>query len=70
MGLLLGLRALRRRSAGGHDIGKGKAVERDDAVLDSMAREVAEECKAYPGTLAAVGKVIEAVLSSEIVKAK
>lgn len=69
VGLLLGLRALHRH--GDRNLSdKGKARETDDAALDAMAREVVDECKFFPGTLAAVGKVIEAVLSSEIVKAK
>lgn len=67
--MLLGLRALHRH--GDRNLSdKGKGRETDDAALDAMAREVVDECKFFPGTLAAVGKVIEAVLSNEIVKAK
>lgn len=81
-GLLLGLRALQRHGGGGSNgasnaNGKGKGPashERDGdgeyAGAVALAREVVEECKYYPGTLAAVGKLLEAVLSSEIVKGK
>ena len=69
VGLLLGLRAQNRRNSTINQ-GKGKEREIEDTALDQMAREVIEKCKAYPGTLAAVGKVLEAVTSGEIVKAK
>lgn len=77
VGLQLGLRAIQRQrrtrngsgkpSSGG---GGGGAADRNDMALDAMAKEVADECRLYPGTLSAVGKIIEATLSSEIVRAK
>lgn len=72
VGLLLGLRAIHRqkRTRNGSAEKPSSTPDRNDMALDAMAREVANECKLYPGTLAAVGKVIEATLSSEIVKAK
>ena len=69
VGLLLGLRAQNRRNSANNSR-KGKERETQDSTLDQMAREVIEKCKVYPGTLAAVGKVLEAVISGEIVKAK
>ncbi len=41
-----------------------------DPGLDEMAREVTVECRTFPGTLRAIGELLEAVLSPEIVKAK
>ncbi|KAF8308394.1 hypothetical protein DL93DRAFT_1893951 [Clavulina sp. PMI_390] len=69
VGLLLGMRAQRRYGERATS-DKGKVPEMDDGALDVMAQEVAEECKLFPGALASVGKLIEAVLSSEIVRAK
>ena len=62
---------------GGGD-GMGMLVDGDGAVagtgLDeytkTMGREVARECQGMGGTLEAVGQVIEACLSDEILKSK
>ena len=42
----------------------------DDPGLSEMAREVIVECRTFSGSLRAVGELLEAVLSPEIVKAK
>lgn len=87
-GLLLGLRAQRRHGSASVK-GKERAnatsqtqgqsqtqsqIIIDDVYVESLAREVVEECRAMPAkgvaVLSAVGKVLEAVSSSEIVKAK
>ena len=46
--------------------------EKADAELDAFVRQVAEECKRFHdnGTLTAIGKLLEAVMTAEIVKAK
>ena len=63
IGLRLGLRALKDRAL-------SASIRDNDSDLDTMACDVIEECKAYPGVLTAVGWLLEAIVSKEIVKAK
>jgi hypothetical protein len=43
---------------------------RNDPGLEEMARTVIVECRTFPGTLRAIGELLEAVTSPEIVRAK
>ena len=66
------------RGGGSGGDGMGMLVDGDGAVAETgldeytktMGRQVARECQGMGGTLEAVGQVIEACLSDEILKSK
>ncbi|KAF9518167.1 hypothetical protein BS47DRAFT_1338740 [Hydnum rufescens UP504] len=63
VGLRLGLRAIKDHTL-------PVSMRDTDNDLNTMACDVIEECRAYPGVLTAVGRLLEAITSKEIVKAK
>jgi hypothetical protein len=63
VGLRLGLRAMK-------GCAPPTSMTDGDGDLDTMACDVIEECKSFPGVLDAVGCLLEAIISKEIVKAK
>ncbi|KAF8330761.1 uncharacterized protein EI90DRAFT_3154810 [Cantharellus anzutake] len=61
--LRFGLQAQRKRD-------NPRMQLRNDPELEEMARTVIVECRTFPGTLRAIGELLEAVTSPEIVRAK